>query len=55
MNTFNARRALLSATALACLGLLAGTAQAQSAWPSKIVKIVVPYAPGGPVYVVPPN
>ena len=52
MNTFNARRALLSATALACLGLLAGTAQAQSAWPSKIVKIVVPYAPGGAVDVV---
>ena len=52
MNTFNARRALLSATALACLGLLAGTAQAQSAWPSNIVKIVVPYAPGGAVDVV---
>jgi tripartite-type tricarboxylate transporter receptor subunit TctC len=52
MNTFNARRALLSTTALACLGLLAGTAQAQSAWPSKIVKIVVPYAPGGAVDVV---
>ena len=52
MNTFNARRALLSATALACLGLLAGTAQAQSIWPSKIVKIVVPYAPGGAVDVV---
>ena len=46
------RRALLSATALACLGLLAGTAHAQSAWPAKIVKIVVPYAPGGAVDVV---
>lgn len=53
MHTFNARRALLSATALACLGLLAGTAQAQSAaWPSRVVKIVVPYAPGGAVDVV---
>ena len=49
MNTFNARRALLSAAALACLGLLAGPVQAQSAWPTKIVKIVVPYAPGGAV------
>lgn len=52
MNNQNTRRALLSATALACLGLLAGTAQAQSAWPTKIVKIVVPYAPGGAVDVV---
>ena len=52
MNTFNARRALLSTTALAAFGLLAGTAQAQSIWPSKIVKIVVPYAPGGAVDVV---
>lgn len=52
MNTFNARRALLSATALASLGLLAGTVHAQSAWPTKVVKIVVPYAPGGAVDVV---
>lgn len=52
MNTFNARRALLSATALAAFGLLTGTAHAQSAWPAKIVKIVVPYAPGGAVDVV---
>ena len=49
MNTFNARRALLSAAALASLGLLAGTVHAQSAWPTKVVKIVVPYAPGGPI------
>ena len=52
MHKQTARRALLSATAVACLGLLAGTAQAQSAWPSKIVKIVVPYASGGAVDVV---
>jgi tripartite-type tricarboxylate transporter receptor subunit TctC len=52
MNTFNARRALLTATALASLGLLAGPVHAQSAWPTKIVKIVVPYAPGGAVDVV---
>lgn len=52
MNTHNTRRALLSATTFAALTLLAGTASAQSAWPSRVVKIVVPYAPGGAVDVV---
>lgn len=52
MNPHNTRRALLSATTFAALILLAGTASAQSAWPSRVVKIVVPYAPGGAVDVV---
>jgi tripartite-type tricarboxylate transporter receptor subunit TctC len=52
MNNKNTRRALLSATAFAALCLLAGTASAQSAWPSRVVKIVVPYGPGGAVDVV---
>lgn len=52
MNITNARRALLSATALAALCLLTGTASAQSAWPNRVVKIVVPYGPGGAVDVV---
>ena len=52
MHIKNPRRTLLSATAFATLALLAGTAGAQSAWPSRVVKIVVPYAPGGAVDVV---
>src|SRR5690606_9423780 len=42
------RRQLLSAGgALALTGLLPGAALAQGAWPSKSVRFVVPFAPGG--------
>jgi len=41
------RRRLAQGAALAILLCGAGWAQAQTAWPSKPVKIVVPFAPGG--------
>jgi tripartite-type tricarboxylate transporter receptor subunit TctC len=46
------RRAVLAGFTLASLALAAPLAQAQSAWPAKAVKIVVPYGPGGAVDVV---
>ena len=52
MNPNTSRRLLLSSCAFAALGLLAGTASAQSAWPTRPVKIIVPYGPGGAVDVV---
>ena len=52
MNTTPPRYVLLSATAIATLCLLAGTANAQAVWPNRIVKIIVPYAPGGAVDLV---
>jgi tripartite-type tricarboxylate transporter receptor subunit TctC len=52
MNTTPSRYVLLSATAIATLCLLAGTANAQAVWPNRIVKIIVPYAPGGAVDLV---
>ncbi len=46
----NARRTLLSSTALGLitmLGGLPGVAHAQDAWPSKPIRLVVPFTPGG--------
>ncbi len=42
-------RSLLAACTLAAMGLVTTAAQAQTAWPAKPVKIVVPYGPGGAV------
>ena len=40
-------RHVLSAVALAALGAVSLPSIAQTAWPSKPVKIIVPFAPGG--------
>jgi len=47
MQKATARRTYLFSLALFTLVAASGLAQAQSAWPSKPVKIVVPFAPGG--------
>ena len=43
----NRRQMLAAGAALAGAGLLPGAASAQSAWPSKSLRFVVPFAPGG--------
>ncbi|WP_310565618.1 tripartite tricarboxylate transporter substrate binding protein [Hydrogenophaga sp.] len=46
------RRSALAATVLLGLAATAPLAHAQSAWPTKAVRIIVPYGPGGAVDVV---
>ncbi len=41
------KRAIQVIAAIASLGLMAASAAAQTVWPSKPVKIIIPFAPGG--------
>ena len=46
-NLFAHKRKTLVGMAVLMMASVCGVAQAQSAWPNKAVRIVVPYAPGG--------
>lgn len=47
MNNLPTRRQLLQTAALAASGVVLPTTFAQSTWPSKPIRLVVPFAPGG--------
>ena len=46
-NIFSHKRKILIGMAMFMMASVCGVAQAQTAWPNKTVRIVVPYAPGG--------
>jgi tripartite-type tricarboxylate transporter receptor subunit TctC len=47
MNKHPSRRHVLTTTAIALMGLCAGTNALAQAYPAKPIKLIVPYAPGG--------
>ena len=52
-NTVRSRRRWLTGSALALLGLaLAGPLHAEAAWPTKPIRIIVPYNAGGATDIV---
>ena len=46
-NIFSNKRKTLIGMAVFMMASVCGVAQAQTAWPNKTIRIVVPYAPGG--------